>query len=88
MIIHCITGRGDCAEAAVEDVITVATLAWGSVGKGLVARGASRTVVAEVEESATVAMLREACSFTPATPGLLKNGKTKPIGKVKPGDQV
>ncbi|WP_327404471.1 polymorphic toxin-type HINT domain-containing protein [Streptomyces sp. NBC_01288] len=86
--IHCITGRGDCAEAAVEDVITVATLAWGSVSRGLLARGASRTVVAEAEESATVAMLREACSFTPATPVLLKNGKTKPIGKVKPGDQV
>ena len=29
-----------------------------------------------------------ACSFSPDTPVLLKSGKTKPIGKVKPGDTV
>jgi guanyl-specific ribonuclease Sa len=28
------------------------------------------------------------CSFTPSTRVLLKNGKTKPIEKIKPGDQV
>ncbi|MER6678575.1 RHS repeat-associated core domain-containing protein [Streptomyces sp. NPDC000983] len=28
------------------------------------------------------------CSFTPSTRVLLKNGKTKAIGKVKPGDEV
>ncbi len=28
------------------------------------------------------------CSFTPDTPVLMKDGKTKPIGKVKPGDKV
>ncbi len=30
----------------------------------------------------------DACSFAPATPVLLPGGKTKPIGKIKPGDQV
>ncbi|MGW1557705.1 polymorphic toxin-type HINT domain-containing protein [Streptomyces sp. NPDC002144] len=86
--IHCITGRGDCGEAIVSDVITVATMAWGSVGKGLLARGASPAVAAEAEEGAVATMLREACSFTPSTPVLLKDGKTKPIGKLKPGDKV
>ncbi|WP_141758048.1 polymorphic toxin-type HINT domain-containing protein [Streptomyces sp. LUP47B] len=86
--IHCVTGRGDCGEAAVSGVITLVTLAWGSFGKGLLARGASRAVVAEAEEGTVATLARLACSFTPSTPVLLKDGKTKPIGKVKPGDQV
>ncbi|MFF0087790.1 Hint domain-containing protein [Streptomyces canus] len=86
--IHCVTGRGDCGEAAAAVVITVVTMAWGSVGKSLLARQATRAVAAEAEEGALAMMLREACSFTPSTPVLLKNGKTKPIGKVKPGDKV
>lgn len=86
--IHCVTGRGDCGEAAAAVVITVVTAAWGSVGRSLLARYASRAVAAEAEEGAVAMMLRQACSFTPSTPVLLKNGKTKPIGKVKPGDKV
>jgi hypothetical protein len=34
-------------------------------------------------------LTRGACkSFTPATPVLLANGKSKPIGKIKAGDKV
>ncbi|MFF7127276.1 polymorphic toxin-type HINT domain-containing protein [Streptomyces sp. NPDC008240] len=86
--IHCITGRGDCGEALVEDVITLATLDWGSFARGLLVRGATKAAVKEAGESAVLSMLRGACSFSPSTPVLLKNGRTKPIGKVRPGDKV
>ncbi|MGC0402948.1 RHS repeat-associated protein [Streptomyces sp. SAI-126] len=86
--IHCVTGRGDCGEAAAAVVITVVTAAWGSVARSLALRGVSRAVAAEAEEGAAAMLLRGACSFAPSTPVLLKNGKTKPIGKVKPGDKV
>ncbi|MDX3457245.1 polymorphic toxin-type HINT domain-containing protein [Streptomyces sp. ME02-8801-2C] len=86
--IHCITGHGDCKEAIVAGVTTLLTVGWGSVGKGLLARGATRTVAKEAEESALQVMLKGACSFSPSTPVLLADGKTKPIGKVKPGDKV
>ncbi|MEU9992459.1 Hint domain-containing protein [Streptomyces sp. NPDC048045] len=33
-------------------------------------------------------MASEKCSFTPDTPVLMAKGKTKPIGKIKPGDKV
>ncbi|MGQ4385535.1 RHS repeat-associated core domain-containing protein [Streptomyces sp. SAS_270] len=85
---HCLTGRGDCGEALVEDIITVGTLAWGSIGEGLLARGASKAVAGEAGESAVARLLKAGCSFSPATPVLLKNGKSKPIAKVKPGDNV
>ncbi|MGW0421970.1 RHS repeat-associated core domain-containing protein [Streptomyces sp. NPDC003015] len=60
--IHCVTGRGDCGEAAAAVVITVVTLAWGSVARSLALRGVSRAVAAEAEEGAVAMMLREACS--------------------------
>ncbi|MFF4654445.1 polymorphic toxin-type HINT domain-containing protein [Streptomyces sp. NPDC001381] len=84
---HCLTGRGDCGEALVSDVITVATLAFGSAGKALTARGASGAVAAETE-SAVATLLKGACSFSPDTPVLLKNGKAKAISKVEAGDEV
>ncbi|MEW2120037.1 polymorphic toxin-type HINT domain-containing protein [Streptomyces sp. NPDC005474] len=86
--IHCITGRGDCKEAIIAGVTTLLTAGWGSVSKGLLVRGATRTVAKEAEESALQVMLKGACSFSPSTPVLLADGKTKPIGKVKPGDKV
>ncbi|MFI1376104.1 RHS repeat domain-containing protein [Streptomyces longwoodensis] len=49
---HCLTGRGDCGEAIVSDIITVASLAFGTTGRALIARGASRTAAAEVEGAA------------------------------------
>ncbi|MYS41282.1 RHS repeat-associated core domain-containing protein [Streptomyces sp. SID5998] len=85
---HCLTGRGDCGEAIVNDIITVATAAFGSAGKALAARGASTAVAAEAEESALSLLLKSACSFDPSTPVLLGDGKTKPIGAVKSGDKV
>ncbi|MGW4273292.1 polymorphic toxin-type HINT domain-containing protein [Streptomyces seoulensis] len=85
---HCLTGRGDCGEAIANDIITVATLAFGSSGKALLARGASRAVAAETEESALSLLLKSACSFDPSTPVLLKDGETKPISAVKSGDKV
>ncbi|MGW7380053.1 polymorphic toxin-type HINT domain-containing protein [Streptomyces sp. NPDC054794] len=86
--LHCITGRGDCKEALIQDTVTIITAAWGTLSKGLLARGASSAAVVEAEESAAISMLRRTCSFYPSTPVLLKNGKTRPIGKVKPGDKV
>ncbi|MFI5871368.1 polymorphic toxin-type HINT domain-containing protein [Streptomyces sp. NPDC051445] len=84
---HCLTGRGDCGEAIVSDIITVASFAFGSTARSLLARGASRAAAAEVE-SAAATLLREACSFSPDTPVLLENGETKAISKVEPGDEV
>ncbi|MFJ9117374.1 polymorphic toxin-type HINT domain-containing protein [Streptomyces sp. NPDC102394] len=84
---HCLTGRGDCGEAVVSDIITIASLAFGSTGKALMARGASRAAAAEVE-AAAAALLKAACSFSPDTPVLLKDGTTKAISEVKPGDEV
>ncbi|WP_329296013.1 RHS repeat-associated core domain-containing protein [Streptomyces sp. NBC_01455] len=40
---------------------------------------------AEADEAASVIGCK---SFTPATPVLLADGKSKPIGKIKPGDKV
>ncbi|WP_230195997.1 polymorphic toxin-type HINT domain-containing protein [Streptomyces coriariae] len=84
---HCLTGRGDCAEAIISDIITVATLAFGSTGRALMARGASRAAAGEVE-AAAASFLKAACSFSPDTRVLLKNGKTKAISEVEPGDEV
>ncbi|MFF3918956.1 polymorphic toxin-type HINT domain-containing protein [Streptomyces sp. NPDC001852] len=36
----------------------------------------------------SVAGLEEGCSFSPDTPVLMEEGKTKPIGKIKSGDKV
>ncbi|MDX3800617.1 RHS repeat-associated core domain-containing protein [Streptomyces sp. AK04-3B] len=85
--IHCFTGRGDCGEALVSDVITVAGLAFGSISRALMARGASSAVAVEAE-TAAANLFKIACSFSPDTPVLLKDGKTKAISKVKPGDDV
>ncbi|WP_225080672.1 RHS repeat-associated core domain-containing protein [Streptomyces sp. CoT10] len=51
----------------------------------LLTRGAG--TAAEAEEAG--AIVRRGCkSFTPATPVLLADGKSKPIGEIKPGDKV
>jgi hypothetical protein len=76
--INCITGHGDCVEAIVTDVLY-------AVAGGL-GRLAARGVAFDEAESAGIAAAR--CSFTPTTPVLLKDGKTKPIGKIATGDQV
>jgi RHS repeat-associated protein len=51
----------------------------------LLTRG--RGTAAQAEEAGAVARATK-CSFTAATPVLLADGKTKPIGKIKPGDKV
>lgn len=84
---HCLTGKGDCGEAIVSDIVTVASMAFGSTGKAVLARGGARAAAAEME-SAAASLFRAACSFSPDTPVLLKNGKTKAISKVEPGDEV
>ncbi|MET9483282.1 polymorphic toxin-type HINT domain-containing protein [Streptomyces sp. NPDC006638] len=75
-------GAYDSMKAAAE---TVPILIAGGVGKGIPAG----SVLAEKAESAALARIRKnACSFTPSTLVLMENGKTKKIGKVKPGDKV
>ncbi|MGW7169382.1 polymorphic toxin-type HINT domain-containing protein [Streptomyces sp. NPDC054884] len=87
--IHCLTGRGDCGEAIVSDVLMLVGAAFRSVAKALKARGATATAAAAAEaEVAAANFLKAACSFSPDTPVLLKDGKTKAISKVKPGDDV
>ncbi|MDN3021615.1 polymorphic toxin-type HINT domain-containing protein [Streptomyces sp. S.PB5] len=84
---HCLTGRGDCGEAVVSAVINLATLAFGSMSKAAAARGASTAAAAEIE-TAAASFLKSACSFTPDTLVLLKDGETKAISEVKAGDEV
>ncbi|MFJ8141202.1 polymorphic toxin-type HINT domain-containing protein [Streptomyces sp. NPDC096013] len=50
-------------------------------------RGAGEEAEAEAAEARTTPEPAR-CSFAPATPVLLANGKTKPIGHIKPGDKV
>ncbi|WP_435228414.1 polymorphic toxin-type HINT domain-containing protein [Streptomyces sp. Tue6028] len=84
--IHCITGHGDCTEAIVTDLLTVAS--W---GLGKVAASARYLALADKAGEASTKVLRSLkliCSFSPDTRVLLKNGHTKAIGKIKPGDRV
>ncbi|MFF1626950.1 polymorphic toxin-type HINT domain-containing protein [Streptomyces sp. NPDC058272] len=84
--IHCVTGHGDCTEAIVTDLLTVAS--W---GLGRVATSARFLSMADKAGSASRKVLRALgliCSFSPDTRVLMKNGRTKPIGKIKPGDKV
>ncbi|MEV6534185.1 polymorphic toxin-type HINT domain-containing protein [Streptomyces sp. NPDC051639] len=84
--IHCVTGHGDCTEAIVSDLLTVA--AWG-IGK--IASSARFLSLTGNTTSASAKVLRlvgAICSFRADTPVLMKNGHTKPIAKIKPGDRV
>jgi RHS repeat-associated protein len=84
--IHCVTGHGDCTEAVVGDLLTVAS--W---GLGRVAASARFLSIAGKEGSASAKILRAVgaiCSFSPDTRVLLKDGRTKAIAKIKPGDKV
>ncbi|MFI8348508.1 polymorphic toxin-type HINT domain-containing protein [Streptomyces sp. NPDC085596] len=53
----------------------------------LVAKGAGAETEAETAEARSLVESPK-CSFAPATPVLIANGKTKPIGDIKPGDKV
>ncbi|MCX5092643.1 polymorphic toxin-type HINT domain-containing protein [Streptomyces sp. NBC_00365] len=84
--IHCVTGHGDCTEAVVGDLLTVA--GW---GLGKAATSARFLAMAGKEGSASAKVLRAVgamCSFRPETRVLMKNGHTKAIAKIKPGDHV
>ncbi|WRZ87759.1 polymorphic toxin-type HINT domain-containing protein [Streptomyces sp. NBC_01007] len=84
--IHCVTGHGDCTEAIVGDLLTVA--AW---GLGKVAASARFLALTGNTTSASARILRlvgAVCSFRPDTRVLMKNGHTKQIAKIKPGDHV
>ncbi|MGW1961973.1 polymorphic toxin-type HINT domain-containing protein [Streptomyces sp. NPDC001935] len=84
--IHCVTGHGDCTEAIVTDLLTVAS--W---GLGRVASSARFLAMADKAGEASTKMLQALkiiCSFSPDTRVLMKNGRTKAIGKIKPGDKV
>ncbi|MEU6478810.1 RHS repeat-associated core domain-containing protein [Streptomyces sp. NPDC047017] len=65
-----------------------------AAGEAEVAAGGSLGVAASVGMAAReffgegTGAAGAACSFSPATPVLLKDGKTKPIGSVQPGDEV
>ncbi|WP_327408704.1 polymorphic toxin-type HINT domain-containing protein [Streptomyces sp. NBC_01281] len=86
--IHCFTGRGDCTEAIVSDVLWV--VSWG-IGK-VAASARFAAVSGRLGESSAAARvlkdLKMTCSFRPDTRVLMKNGRTKAIGRVKPGDKV
>lgn len=84
--IHCITGRGDCTEAIITDLLTVAS--WGIGRVAASARFLSMAEKAAPESASALRSLGLICSFKADTKVLLKNGRTKPISKVKPGDQV
>ncbi|MFJ6988640.1 MULTISPECIES: polymorphic toxin-type HINT domain-containing protein [unclassified Streptomyces] len=84
---HCLTRGDDCGEAVVSAAINLATLAWGSMGRGLAVRSGGKVAAAEVD-GAIANLLKAQCSFVPETPVLLASGKSKEISKVGPGDKV
>ncbi|WP_051801106.1 polymorphic toxin-type HINT domain-containing protein [Streptomyces sp. NRRL F-525] len=57
-------------------------MAMSSADAGGIARGATRFIGAMSKAG------RILCSFTPSTRVLMKDGRTKQIGKIKPGDKV
>ncbi|MEV3855588.1 polymorphic toxin-type HINT domain-containing protein [Streptomyces sp. NPDC050095] len=84
--IRCVTGHGDCTEAIITDLLTVAS--WGIGKVAASARFLSMAEKAAPQSAAALRSLGLICSFRADTKVLLKDGKTKPISKIKPGDQV
>ncbi|QPK50800.1 RHS repeat-associated core domain-containing protein [Streptomyces gardneri] len=90
--VNCITGKGDCAEALVSDVITLFTWGFGRLVGGVAAKTAAKaasggTAGAATSELALVRLLGCKC-FLAGTEVLMADGSTKPIEDVKLGDMV
>lgn len=71
-----------CAFNDNQDKCDTLGLAMSTGDAGAIARGATRFIGAMSKAG------RVLCSFTPSTRVLMKDGRTKQIGKIKPGDKV
>lgn len=71
-----------CAFNHNQDKCDTLGMAMSSADAGGIARGATRFIGAMSKAG------RILCSFTPSTRVLMKDGRTKQIGKIKPGDKV
>ncbi|MFF3920173.1 LamG-like jellyroll fold domain-containing protein [Streptomyces sp. NPDC001852] len=83
-VVDCATNPtwGGCAQAAGTVLLTV-----GTGGEDEVALIGERALEEGADKGASDAAAGM-CSFAPSTPVLMANGKTKPIGKIKTGDNV
>ncbi|MET9538047.1 polymorphic toxin-type HINT domain-containing protein [Streptomyces sp. NPDC006553] len=92
--INCIRGKGDCTEALISDVITVATWglgrALGGAGAKAVTGGARAGAGAAATGEGALARLLSGCAkcFLAGTEVLMADGSTKAIEDVKLGDEV
>lgn len=84
--ISCVTGHGRCTEAIITDLLTVAS--WGLGKAAASARFLSMAEKAGPGSTKTLRAMGLICSFSPDTRVLMKDGHTKPIVKIKPGDKV
>ncbi|MGW4776941.1 TreTu family toxin [Streptomyces filamentosus] len=88
--VNCITGKGDCAEALISNIVTLITWGWGRLAAGAGAKAVLRGGVAEAVagESALVRLLRGCKCFLAGTEVLMADGSTKAIEDVKLGDEI
>ncbi|MEU2262681.1 polymorphic toxin-type HINT domain-containing protein [Streptomyces sp. NPDC019645] len=90
--INCITGKGDCVEALVSDVIALVTWGLGKTASGIAARaaaGARAAGASAASEGALVKLLLPGCKcFLAGTDVLMADGSTKDIEDVEIGDEV
>ncbi|MGW4743528.1 polymorphic toxin-type HINT domain-containing protein [Streptomyces sp. NPDC004290] len=90
--VNCITGKGDCTEALISDVITLITWGWGRVVAGsggkAFAGAAARSGASAVEEGALLRLVRGCKCFLAGTEVLMADGSTKAIEDVEVGDEV
>lgn len=80
--INCLTGKGDCIEAIVTDVLALVGWGWGRIA----ARGAA--VGASATGTSVRQLLKDCMCFLPGTDVLMADRTTKDIEDVKPGDKV
>ncbi|MFE3470853.1 polymorphic toxin-type HINT domain-containing protein [Streptomyces bacillaris] len=86
--INCITGKGDCVEALVSDVIALITWGFGRVVAGAGARAAVGGSAAGATDGALAKLLSDCECFLAGVEVQMADGSTKAIEDVEVGDEV
>ncbi|MFJ4969323.1 polymorphic toxin-type HINT domain-containing protein [Streptomyces sp. NPDC088755] len=86
--INCITGKGDCVEALVSDVIALVTWGLGRAVAGIGSRAAASGTAAGAADGALAKLLSRCKCFRAGVEVLMADGSTKAIEDVEVGDEV
>ncbi|MGW2471367.1 RHS repeat-associated core domain-containing protein [Streptomyces bauhiniae] len=85
--IHCITGKGDCVEAVVTDILILVGAGWSrAVARGAAIEGA--TMEAATTGRTVRTLLKDCMCFRAGTKVLMSDRTARNIEKIKPGDRV